>query len=253
MEFAFNGKTVTKEGVLTNGEYVFTLDGISALEMNDKIDATLILADGESKIAIASKTGYSIKKNCLAVLSKHSENANLTAVVNDLFIYADALQRYTAYNTHSLIASGTNFAPTSSLMPTASDKLTISKNNLSDCRVTDKGVTFSKTPTVFIKLHIADMSKAEIKLNSVEYDKNNLTDLGNGDYMLNLPLTSPESFAENYTLNLYYDGNAQTAFTYGLNAFAFTTAGSTLITNQELYDLTLAAYRFFATVKAYKK
>ena len=94
-------KTLILQPVEKSGLYYFTLDGITAIQMNDVIRATLYMTkDGQ---AFCSETdSYSIAQYAYTQLNKTGITESLKTLCADLLRYGSKAQIFKAYRTDSL-------------------------------------------------------------------------------------------------------------------------------------------------------
>ena len=107
-------KTLILQPVEKSGFYYFTLDGLTAVQMNDVIRATLYLAkDGQT---LCSETdSYSIAQYAYAQLNKPAATQRLKTLCADLLRYGAKAQIFKAYRTDSLADAGMTEAHRASL------------------------------------------------------------------------------------------------------------------------------------------
>ena len=100
---AVTGTTTVKVEPTVNGNYYyFTLTGVTAIQMNDMIEATLHMTkDGADFISTTDV--YSVGTYAYSQLKKEGAAASLKALCADLLRYGAAAQTYKAYRTDALV------------------------------------------------------------------------------------------------------------------------------------------------------
>ncbi len=94
-------RIVSLDPVLNGSYYYFTLNGVTAVNMNDTITATLYMFKGQE--AYASKTDtYSVAQYAYSQLGKIGIAESLKALCADLLRYGSAAQIYKGYRTDAL-------------------------------------------------------------------------------------------------------------------------------------------------------
>lgn len=95
-------RTVKVEPVLTGNYYYFTLTGITAINMNDVVEARLYMTDG-TKNYVSGVDTYSVATYAYSQLNKAVMTAELKALCADLLRYGAAAQTYKEYRTDALV------------------------------------------------------------------------------------------------------------------------------------------------------
>ena len=118
-----NGNTEILNGVLTNGQYKFSFNGIAPQLMGDDITVEAVVVDGNNKVTkvLVSKSGFGITSYFEKLLSKSASElgiseekyAAMKTLIADILDYGAASQIYTGYKTDALvnkdITGGTRF------------------------------------------------------------------------------------------------------------------------------------------------
>ena len=263
MLFAMGGKSLSvTEYDTVDGEYVFSLSGISPDKIGDLIDATLIVNKAGTKTQVSSKLGYSVRENCVSLLK--SDDEKLVSYINNLLNYANKAQAYTDYSTNRFAAGGVNLSVSDSL-PLDSDKRQITGNKNASYKIAGFSAVYDGDIKAIFKLHIADLEKAEIKLNGETYDKSLLVSLGNGDYNLVVSDIKPYAINEEVELRINLDGSTVAKIVYGADSHAYTLESDrkqieedkenyrepSKTLDAEEYELFLAIYRYGLSAKEY--
>ena len=264
MKFTVNGKTVTVESYSErNGKLVFTLGGFMPHEIGNAIDAELILSNGDDASVIASKKGYSIKDNCIALLENNSEEVR--AVANSLLEYATKAQVYLSYNTDSFAAGGVHLN-TSDALPTEADKAILIGNKNESCVITKFYAGFDGSLKLRAELSIADIESAVITVNRSVYENEKLIALGEGKYVIEIEVFTPDTINSEIDICVIYGGKQTARLAFGVDSHLYSLIEdklqieddkanyrpTTKTVNEEEYRLFLAAYRYGVAVTAYK-
>ncbi len=101
--FLTGEKTIRVEPVLNGNYYYFTLTGITAVEMGNKIQATLYMDRGGATY-MSSVDSYSVADYAYSQLSKASAATGLKTLCADLLVYGSAAQIFKGYRTDALVA-----------------------------------------------------------------------------------------------------------------------------------------------------
>ncbi len=94
-------RTVTVEPVLNGSYYYFTLNGITAVNMNDIVTATLYMTKGK-EVYVSNPDIYSIAQYAYSQLERTSTTEELKALCANLLRYGSAAQSYKGYRTDAL-------------------------------------------------------------------------------------------------------------------------------------------------------
>ncbi|MBR4308332.1 MAG: endonuclease, partial [Oscillospiraceae bacterium] len=97
-------KTVTIDPVLKGTYYYFTLNGVTAVNMNDTVTATLRMTKGQ-EIYLSNPDTYSVAQYAYSQLSKIGNSEELKKLCVDLLRYGSAAQNYQGYRTDALADS----------------------------------------------------------------------------------------------------------------------------------------------------
>ncbi len=94
-------KTLRVEPVLNGSYYYFTLNGITAIQIGDEIEATLYMT--KNGVSYASNADiYSVAAYAYAQMGKASSTATLKTLCADLLVYGAAAQTFKGYRTDAL-------------------------------------------------------------------------------------------------------------------------------------------------------
>ena len=93
--------TVEVQPVLNGSYYYFTLNGLTAVQVNNMIDATLNMTKGQKSYA-SNVDSYSIATYAYAQLSKSSASKALKELCTELLRYSAKAQIYKGYRTDAL-------------------------------------------------------------------------------------------------------------------------------------------------------
>ncbi len=102
--FFMGEKTVRIEPVLNGNYYYFTLTGITAVEMGNKIEATLYM-EKEGTPYLSDTDSYSVADYAYSQLSKTGSAKSLKTLCADLLVYGAAAQTFKGYRTDALVAN----------------------------------------------------------------------------------------------------------------------------------------------------
>ncbi len=94
-------RIVTVEPVLNGNYYYFTLTGVTAVNMNDTITATLRLTKGDVSY-VSNPDTYSVAQYAYSQLGKTGISESLKALCANLLHYGSAAQTFKAYRTDAL-------------------------------------------------------------------------------------------------------------------------------------------------------
>ena len=209
MEFTFNGKTVRVDSYTEkNGKLVFTLSGILAHEIGDLIDASLVLTSGADSEVIASKDGYSVKDNLVALL-EITDSAQIRTLINSLIEYATKAQAYLDYNTDRFAGGGVNTV-TPEFVADDEDKTEIIGNKNAKYNVIKVYADLDADLKLKVDLYLADISSLIITVNGEAYDNAKLISLGEGKYTLVIDGFTPWMINDEFDICIIYSGR-QTA------------------------------------------
>ncbi len=97
-------KIVEIQPVLKGAYYYFTLNGLTAIHMNDVVKATLHMSEGNT--TVCSETDeYSIASYAYSMLNKADADGKLRTLCADLLRYGAEAQKYKGYRTDALANS----------------------------------------------------------------------------------------------------------------------------------------------------
>ncbi len=253
MTFVMNGKSVTvDEYEIVNGEYVFVLSGVAPQQMADLIDAS-VWVDGQK---ITEYNGYSIKQNCLNLLSKTASQLGLSedayaamkTLISDLLFYGDAAAKYTQYA--NSVLDGTEGITASTVLPTESDRMTMTGNTDETLYIKSGTVRFDTVNKLRIKIFagVEHPESVTLRVNGTEYALSDLENLGGGIYQLTTDAIGATDFDTVYTFELSYEGSTYATLNYSVNAYAYSKQGSN---SDAMKNLALALYRYGIAAEAY--
>ena len=97
-------QTLTIQPVLNGSYYYFTLDGMTAVQMNDTVEATLYMT-GNGKRAVSKTDVYSVATYAYNQLNKPKASASLKSLCAELLRYGATAQSYKGYRTAALADS----------------------------------------------------------------------------------------------------------------------------------------------------
>ncbi|MBE6530457.1 MAG: hypothetical protein E7680_07705 [Ruminococcaceae bacterium] len=244
MRFTMNGKETIVDGTQEGNEYVF-LFGVSPQCMGDNIKAELILGDE----VLDTVETYSVRQNCLNLLSKNPSD-ELRTLIADLLEYGAMSQVYTNYKTDALVNEGvtgqTEFVPLADNIETGL-YVTYDLDETSNeaYYLTAAGVYFDSVNQLYFKLYaegvtdsnfevvITDMQGNEARRLPSEFEE-----IGENLYMIYTdPIYASElSFSEE-------DGDYYW-YSVSLNTVQIKKGKRVLTAVQELYNYSLASYVF---------
>ena len=119
--------TINVEPVLNGNYYYFTLLGVTAVMMNDMVEATLHMTIGDQPYVSTVDT-YSVGTYAYSQLNKANASAALKALCADLLRYGACAQIYKNYRTDALV----NGAMTEDMIALLSDIDAVTFNNVKD-------------------------------------------------------------------------------------------------------------------------
>ena len=268
MQFMMNSVTVTtSEYDTANGELVFTLDGILPHQLGDIIDVKLSVVDASGGItAIASKSGYSVKENCFALLEAYPTDEKIVNLVSDLLTFATEAQRYLESTSEKFILAGNTVAVRKD-KPTLADKGEISSSINESCKISSVKAIFDGKTSVVVTFNVQDLALLEIEVNGEMYAKDKLKDLGNGSYSFELSDIYVARMGDTYEISLFYNGEEVTTAEYSVYSYAYELLIKKNKIDAELardpyrnpsveldmaeYNLFLALYKYASSAKAF--
>ena len=229
---------------VVNGQYVFALEHIAPQQMSDRIDAQLLLVDGEESSVLASHLDYSVKKNVQDLLKLYAEDTALVQLLTDLLVYGEAAQKYMGYNTEDLATNGiTGMAPTSTALPETSDRV-LTKVADGNASFTSVGVWFGTANRIYVKLNTTENVTLVVKVGDTVIGT--YTDLA--EAILYTGDIAATDFDAIYTFELYEDETLVQTLTYSINSYAHAKQNST---NAAMAELAKALYRYGVSAEAY--
>lgn len=202
----FNGKTVEVEGVLVDGSYVFTFDGIAPHMMANNVAVQLVV--GEE--VVAEKAEDSVRARLLWLVDNTADEDTL-ALVKALLAYGNAAQKYTNYNEGDLADVEVEYQ-----VPSAEDDKTLVNNTHANHGIVSAKVVFDSTVKVVFKVYLG--SEVAVTLNGVACD---LEDLGEGYYEVSTEALTATELGTEFVLVIDVEGENDPTLTYSVNAYAF--------------------------------
>lgn len=255
MRFAVGGARVTvSEYTVINGEYVFLLSGIAPQQIGDLIDAEVMIADE----TVASHNGYSIKQNCLNLLSRsaaqlglsEAKYAALRTLIADLLAYGQAALEYTEYPARTPILDGGETLDFSALTPSDADKPVLTGNGDPTLRIKSATVRFDTVNKLRIRIYAENTEGVTVSVNGTVYTLDELTSLGGGVYMLTTDAISATGFGTVCRIVLSFGGVETATLEYSVNAYAYSMYTSESA-SAAMKSLALALYRYGTSAVAY--
>jgi hypothetical protein len=122
--------TLRIDPVVSGNYYYFTLTGITAVRMNDMVDATLHMIKGTAQYISAVDT-YSVATYAYGMLNS-SKDAKMLTLCADLLRYGAKAQSFKGYRTNALVDAGMTEAHKSYLSNTETLTFTATDSTLSD-------------------------------------------------------------------------------------------------------------------------
>ncbi len=119
-------RSLTIQPVERGSYYYFTLEGLTAVNMNDVIEASLHM-EKDGQLCFSSKDSYSIATYAYAQLGKEAAGQKLKVLCANLLRYGGATQIYKGYRTDALADAGLTAEHRSYL--TNLDAVTFGNNN----------------------------------------------------------------------------------------------------------------------------
>ena len=86
--------------------YVFKYHGIAPHQMAHRVDAALMIVDGNSLTVIDDILNYTVKENIAEMLAENADNEEIVQVLSDILRYGAAAQLYHNYETDNLATDG---------------------------------------------------------------------------------------------------------------------------------------------------
>lgn len=264
MEFVMNGKSITVDQYsVKNGKLVFKLGGILPEEIGDSIDANLIISDGEKSSVIASKLGYSVRDNCMALLSQLKDEKAREVIVS-LLEYASKAQAYLDYNTDKFVLGGVSI-PASDKAPSEADKELLSGNKNTDCYIIDSYAALDNSLKLKIEISVKELSELVITVNKREYDKTQLTALGDSKYLIEIDNFHAAKIGDIFEISLIYKNKQAAMVTLSVNSHLYSLIEDkkqieedkanhvpvTKSVDEAEYALFLAVYRYNVAAEEY--
>ena len=164
--------SVTLEPVVNGNYYYFTLTEITAVQMNDTLEATLYMCKGKQTY-ISNPDSYSIATYAYNQLDKDGMPSTLKALCANLLRYGAAAQHYKGYRTDAIVSASMTSVHESYLSDL--DSVTFGNtnkvfNDLSSPIITWVGKTLSLESKVVVKFifdagaYTGDVSKLTLRL-----------------------------------------------------------------------------------------
>ena len=119
--------TVEVQPVLNGNYYYFTLMGVTAVMMNDMVEATLHMTKGGEQF-VSAVDSYSVGTYAYSQLNKSNASASLKALCADLLRYGACAQIYKNYRTDALV----NASMTPAMIALLSDIEAVTFNNVKE-------------------------------------------------------------------------------------------------------------------------
>ena len=264
MQFTIGSKTVTVDKYsVKDGRLVFKLDSILHQQFAEKIDARL-LVDGA---VVSAKIGYSVRENLISLLSEHSSDAKLCALVNDLLYLATEAQRYLDYN-DDIFAAGGVLLNKGEALPTESEAASVVGNIDQNYNFLNRGtVIFDGTFNIKVEMQIADLSKVEVLVDGEKYDTASLEALGEGKYALLISDISPDEICKEKVISLIASGTESASLSLSIGSELYSMIldkiqieedknnykPSTVTVDEEKYEMLWAIYRYGISLSDYVK
>ena len=155
-------KTDELQPTLKGSYYYFTLSGLTAVQMNDEVSATVHIPDGILEV-VSQTDRYSIAIYAYSQLKKSNAPAELKTMCADLVRYGAAAQRYKGYRTDAIADSA--MIPAQKAYLTDLSTVTYYDRNrtledVTDPTVTWAGKTLSLDSRVTVR-YVVDLSAYE--------------------------------------------------------------------------------------------
>lgn len=250
VRFTFNGKSVLKtDYTVSDGRYVFTLDGIGFHQMCDTVEAELLLIGGGQSSILCSKEEYSVDKYLGELLLRYSDSDSVTRVASDLIVLGRAAQGFLDYRTDAVAAQGAKLTPSTS-EPSERDAGELSDTGTGKCSFGAPRVEFNGT--VSLVLYIFSDGGAdgfELRIGGDAVPASELTALGDGRYRYALTLSVLE--IDNFVFAELGGDESAARMKYSASSYVYdvTVCGA----EGELSgELLLAIYRLGQSADAYE-
>ncbi len=243
MEVTMNEVATTLTVEVTEDGYVAAFEGITPQCMGDALDAVVFVGG----VAVATKTGYSVKDN-LVNLAGVSTSYDLKTLIADLLCYGAAAQSYMGYKTEALVTATVD----SSIMAYASSEIVPTEydNLFALSTGTDAGTYFKAASVYFdninkirVKFYAADINAVTVTANGAALA---IEDAGNGMYYAYTDALTALQFADAITFSLSVNDVEVQTLTYSVNTYAYRMAENSSVAN-----LAVALYRYGLSAAIY--
>jgi hypothetical protein len=256
--FTMNDKSVTvTDYTMINGEYVFAFEGIAPQCMGDLIDASLVVLDANGQIVqtLYQQSGYSVKLNCVQLLTVFPEDERLTVLIGDMLNYGAAAQLYIGYKTDELVNADVNIA-TSVATPQKSDLLltTASGVTVDKTKFASAGVWFDNVNKLYFKIKVADISKVTVTVNGVAVNTEDMEKLDDSTYIVYTDGIYATGFDRVYTVKLYENGTLLQTLEYSVRSYVLTMMKKTEsdgVTPTAMANLAKTLYAYGKSAESY--
>lgn len=238
MELDFLGKTTEVDGTYNGVYYVFTLEGILAENMGDRINAYLLI-EGER---VASKLNYSIKDNLTNLLAA-ARDEKLIALINDTLAYGAAAQKAKDYREDAPVTDGVlGYAP-SERTP---EKQTALENTDGSVTIESYELLLGKVPYFRFTLNAESLDGVEIRIDGFTVSDQFIYNKGDGKYVVISNSLNFANASEDITLDIFKGEEKVSSITTSTGAYA-----NDENVSAEACALALAVYNLGVSVREY--
>ncbi len=248
MHFSLNGYETTVSGVLTDGRYKFSFDGVAPQWIGDTITAELIVGDTVIETKEYSVLRYlnSLKAMSAVSLGYSAEKYNaMVKLINDLLVYGGAAQTYKQHNTDALVSEG--IAGSYRPAPTETD-MTCIGNGYHGVTFTGMAVFFDNANSLLFRFTAEELSGISFKLKINGGAEKTVDYQDTGDYyIIKTDAMTATGFDDVYTLTVYYNGVSAIQLTYSVKSYVYSKQNGT----DAMAALAKATYKYGLAAKEF--
>lgn len=251
MTFTWHGETqtVTDYTVDENGLYCFEFSGVTPQCMGDGVTATVFAAK-DREIASDTVSDYSVRTYCANLLSG-TEDGKLITLLSDLLTYGACAQRYTDYETDTLVTEDLDLSPSTF---TAQENKAVSFNGTADTDTdwTAASLVLQNSPAVRFEFAAASTEglSVEITVNGKTQTFTEFTPAGEGRYAIVFRGIMATEFDDAVTATFCRDGVPfGRRVSYSVNTYICAMQDNTSV--PFLAQLVQALYNYGAAAQAY--
>lgn len=251
MTFTWHGETqtVTDYTVDENGLYCFEFAGVTPQCMGDGVTATVFAAK-DREIASDTVSDYSVRTYCANLLSR-TEDGKLITLLSDLLTYGACAQRYTDYETDTLVTEDLDLSPSTF---TAPENKAVSFNGTADADTdwTAASLVLQNSPAVRFEFAAASTEglSVEITVNGKTQTFTEFTPAGEGRFSILFRGIMATEFDDAVTATFCRNGEPfGRSVSYSVNTYICAMQNNTAVPH--LAQLVQALYNYGAAAQAY--